>query len=110
MPHLGGLGQNGHGHRAGVDAALPLCLGNPLYSVNPSFVLQVPVGLWASDAGGRVSKASWKIPELNPFTVLPIYKHLTTISTIFQVFSKNPKIILKNFNSAMTFSVFINLQ
>lgn len=77
--YLSRLGQNRHGHGAGVDAALLLGPRHSLHSVHPSFKLHVFVGFWASNAGGRMPKAALETGSTGSF--LPFCHALFKLTT-----------------------------
>jgi hypothetical protein len=56
--HILGLGQDGHGRRRGVYAALTLGLGYPLDPVRPAFVLEDRVGAVAAYLHGDLPVAA----------------------------------------------------
>src|SRR5215208_2433646 len=56
--HVLGLGQDGHGRRRSVYAALALCPGHPLNPVRPAFVLEDRVGAVAAYLHGDLPVAA----------------------------------------------------
>src|ERR671913_1590843 len=56
--HILGFGQDGHGRRRGVNAALALGLGHPLDPVRPAFVLEDRVGAVAAYLHGYLPIAA----------------------------------------------------